>query len=307
LVVWIAYLTIADPARSIPAAQQATEMDPEDGGAWEELGRAKGLAADFAGARAAFERCAAVAPGASDCHFWLAMLASQEGRCEDMEREGRREADFERGGGGIHMAAAMAALGRPDAAVLDILEEYWVPAQAADWQPYRRAGMQAALAVYRGRFEDAAKALDAQRDALDASRTLRMQMRSNLPLAGDRVELLLETGEAASARRVAREFMDTVELSALSRGFEVSGTHEAWWRVAAVAGTPLEAHRTQWVDERLKAGTPPSIVWTLAWGKPVSSAEDARAALDAIARDPRLALPRGGEMFFGSFDADAVA
>jgi serine/threonine-protein kinase len=300
----LAYMTVGDPARCVPAATRATELDPSDAAAWEALGRSLALAGRLDEGRSALERCAAVSVESSDCFFWLGLLDGQQGRCDDMERESRREADVDPRFGNVNLALAMVALGRPESVVRE------TEGRALATYPPERARIQkalvdASLASLAGRFDLAATALDEEARALDASPSARVFFDRAWDLATGRIESRLEIGDDAGARAAAQEFASRVET--LTRRGSQTYFGDAWWSIARVAGAPLEPARSAWVSAKLDASAPGSATWVEAWASPAVTRDDATAAMGALARDPRLALPRGGEDMWLDHDADALA
>ncbi len=300
----LAYMTVGDPLRCVPAATRATQLDPSDAAAWEVLGRSLALAGNIDDGRAALERCAAVSVESSDCFFWLGLLDGQSGRCQDMENESRREADVDARFGNVNLATAMVALGRPEAVVRETVDRY-----LATFTPERariqKALLDASTASLAGRFNLAAAALDEEAQALAASPTARVFFDRAWDLAMGRVESRLEVGDEAGARAAAQDFATRSET--LTRRGSQTYFGDAWWSLARVAGVPLDPARAAWVRAKLDSSAPGSATWVEAWASPVQTAEDATQALAALSRDPRLSLPGGGEDLWLDDDADALA
>jgi serine/threonine-protein kinase len=300
----LAYMTVGDPLRCVPAATRATQLDPSDAAAWEALGRSLALAGNIDDGRAALERCAAVSVESSDCFFWLGLLDGQSGRCQDMENESRREADVDARFGNVNLAIAMVALGRPEAVVRETMGRY-LATYAPERARIQKAQLDASMASLAGRFDLAAAALDEEARALDASPTARVFFDRAWDLATGRVESRLEVGDEAGARAAAQDFATRSET--LTRRGSQTYFGDAWWSIARVAGVPLDPARAAWAFAKLDSSAPGSAAWVEAWASPVQTAEDAAQALAALSRDPRLALPRGGEDLWLDDDADALA
>ncbi len=300
----LAYMTVGDPLRCVPAATRATQLDPSDAAAWEALGRSLALAGNIDDGRAALERCAAVSVESSDCFFWLGLLDGQSGRCQDMENESRREADVDARFGNVNLAIAMVALGRPEAVVRETMGRY-LATYTPDRARIQKALLDASMASLAGRFDLAATALDEEARALDASPTARVFFDRAWDLAVGRVESRLEVGDEAGARAAAQDFATRSET--LTRRGSQTYFGDAWWSVARVAGVPLDPARAAWVSAKLDSSAPGSAAWVVAWASPVQTAEDAAQALAALSREPRLALPGGGEDLWLDDDADALA
>jgi serine/threonine-protein kinase len=300
----LAYMTVGNPAECVPAATRATELDPSDASAWEALGRSLALSGDVDGGRRALERCAAVSVESSDCFFWEGLLDAQVGRCDDMEREARREADVDPRFGDVNLANAMVALGRPDAVVRETIARH-----VATFPPERariqQAVFDAALDALAGRFDAAFAALDEEAKALEASPTARVFFDRAWDLTTARIDARLEVGDEAGAKAAAQDFATRNET--LTRRPSQTYFGDSWWGIARVAGVPLEPDRSAWVTRRLESSAPGSAVWAEAWAAAVRTPLDAAEAVAALSREPRMALPHGGEDLWTGVDADAVA
>jgi serine/threonine-protein kinase len=285
----LAELTIGDTVRGSAFARRATELDPSDGYAWEELGRGLALRGDVEGGRHALEQCAAVSVESTDCHFWLALLDRDDGRCAEMERKARRLADLDPAGYEL-LAQALVALGRSETSVRESVARSLASKPAA-----RRAILQSAhdakLAILGGRFDVAARLLSDAADGLAASPEGRSDL-MNGPVAGLRIHVLAEAGSDSAARTVAREFSHRFDFPDETGRRNTYGS-DLW--TLRVASLPLDPRRRQWVDGQLRSGASGSGVWVLGWARPTVTAEDAKEALAALEGDARLALPRGGE------------
>jgi len=300
----LAYMTVGNPEIGVPSATRATELDPADATAWEALGRGLALSGDVAGGRSALVRCTEISVESSDCFFWLGLLDAQTGRCEDMEREARREADVDARFGNLNLAMAMLALGRPDAVVRETLHRY-VETYAPERARIQQAQVDTEVDSWEGRFDLALAALDEEARAIDASPTSRVFFDRAWDLATWRIGARLEIGDAAGARAAAKEFASRVDT--LTQRPSQTYFGDAWWSIARVAGVPLDPARAAWARQKLDASSPGSAVWIEAWAATVQTPADAAEALAALSRDPRLALPRGGEDMWLSSEADALA
>lgn len=300
----LAYMTVGDPARSVPAATRATELDPSDATAWEALGRTLALSGKVDEGRQALQRCAAVSVESSDCFFWLGLLDGQQGRCGDMEQESRREADVDPRYGNFNLAIAMVAQGRPEGVVRETIGRY-LATFPADRARIQRAVLDAVMAAVAGRFDGALAALDEEARAIEASPNSRIFFDREWDLATGRINARLETGDVPGARAAAQEFAARSET--FNRRASQTYFGDTWWNIASVAGVPLDPDRMAWVKRKLDASAPGSAVWIEGWAATVQTPQDATEALAALARDPRLALPRGGEDMWLDDEADALA
>jgi serine/threonine-protein kinase len=303
--VQVAVRTMGDAVRGPAEARRATELDPRDALAWESLGRSLALSGQLVEARNALETCGTISIESSDCYFWLALLDGAVGRCADMEREARREADLDAKYGNKNLAAASAALGWPASFVREAAARY-VGALPEEEQPIEAAVYDASLSAVAGDFGAASRDVARAVAALNASSRSRLTLKWNSRLTGLRIDLAAETGDLRGARAAARELADRIDL--LGRGSNLTGgARSAFW-ILREAGAPLEPRRHAWIDQYLASGAPAAVAWGEAWARPARTPEEAGDAIAALASDSRLALPRGGE-FAGSasFDADASA
>jgi len=300
LVTLLAEHSIDDLGTGTSIARAATELDPLDGAAWEALGRSLAIAGDLVGGRVALERCAATSSESYDCYFWLAALDGADGRCADMERDASREADGD-GGGYDTLAQAVAALGRPEATVRELLARA-VTADSADLRPVNQALDDARLAALTGRFDLSLARLDEADQAMTASSSPRRELSTYGPVVALRVALLTEIGASVRARSTAREFSDRLEL--LTHGTHAgSGDVGPYWWIVRAAGVPLDPRRRDWAELQRKVGRHKAGTWLNGQASPATTPDEARAAL---ADDAGVALPRGGELLNGMVDGSAA-
>jgi len=284
---WLANRELNDPERAAAAARRAMALDPLDAAALEFLGRATEEKGDLEGARQFFERCVAVSLESTDCLGFLASLDSIEGRCEAMEADGRRQADVDPAWGYARVYRALLALGRPDAVVRDARDRSLV-GHSPDETSVARAQLDAVLAARRGDLDGARSALDAEERAIQASASQHVNELANQQLLRTRVSLYRETGDVARARTAASDYLE--RAASLTEDANIGAAPRRPWWVWAVAGRPLDPARAAWVEEQLGQGVRVASVWLSAWAEPVQTPDDARAALDALSRDPRLAF-----------------
>jgi serine/threonine-protein kinase len=284
---------MSDPARAAATARRGLELDPRNAQDLETLGRSLALGGDVEGGRRALELCGTISPESSDCVNWLATLDGQLGRCDDVERESRRVADVDLLVGNVVMANALAALDRPEAVVRDVLAR----GRGAKPDPAFAAWYDAAFAIAHGRFDLARAALGAAKRAVAGMDELRSDLAANEDLAAQLADLLLETGEDSGAGAVAQESLDRRET--MTRVSSVAGASESWWFLA-VAGHHRDPRSAVWRDEALQEGTPGAIVWASSWARPARTPAEAGEAFEALAKDPRLSLPRGTESLWRS-------
>jgi serine/threonine-protein kinase len=292
-----------DPEQGVASARKATELDPQDAFAWERLGDNLAALGDMQQARHAFERCASVSLESTDCFGWMARLSGVEGKCDQMEVESRRIEDIDPGAEHETILPSMLARDRPEAVVRDILGRA-LASRPPDQAAVLRADAEAVLAANRGAFDASRKALDEEEQAIAASLAQRIDWAPNVRLLGRRVVLARETGDSARARSLAQDFLNRRDVLTEYR-FVVRFPVWPWW-VWAAAGQSPDPARSGWVEEQLGKGMRVSTIWTTAWAQTASTPDEARAALDARARDARLRAPDGGEDLLVMLPTDAI-
>ncbi len=297
----LASLTAANPARGPANARRATELDPLEGEAWEALGRSLAFAGDLGAARSAFERCSVES---SDCYYWLARVDARAGDCVEMERDARRVADRDAYLGNRKLAQALFALEKPEASVREVVAQFVANVPPGSSHAFK-SEYEALLAIAAGRFDPALAELDDARGALAANAALDRELSSYGPVLALRVQLLAEMGRIRDARTAAVEFADRAQT--LAQGPSQFGGMGLYWWVVRAAGRPVDPLRKRWVETELATTPGSGVTWGLAWALPASSAGEATEALEALAHDPRLAFPRGGELGGGEQDVDSRA
>ena len=281
-----------DPERALAVARRAAALDPQDLNAWGIIGYQSSRAGRVDEARAAYARCLSVSSGSSMCLLLQTELEGFDGRCATMEEDAQHLADFMAGVGSSRLLVAMRALDRPDAAVQALLE-HWLAA-SPDGARMFRARQQAIDHIRAGRFDRAARALDEAVAAAPADSEGSSMWRVQTLLLRMRTDLAREMGEATRARREAQELLDRSAAIPMSRQ---EGGYEGWpWWIVAVAGRPLDPARAEWAEGELRDGVRSPELWLRAFAEPARTADEARAALDALARDPRLVGPTPTEV-----------
>jgi serine/threonine-protein kinase len=283
---WIGFLG-EGTSEGLAAAQLATRLDPLDGQAWESIGRSEQGLGRLDQARAAYRRCASISSNSIDCWGWLARLEEAEGHCAEFEANALREAP---GGTPRDLLGAMVANGRSAEAVQEVLSR-WMSTAPPDFKDILRPRHQAWLAFHSGRFAEALPLVDEQERAVDRS-TESAEAWHHLTVATQRVGLLLESGDPEGARRAAAAV--AARLPALGQREHRVLTDPYLWlmRVGEVDRRTLEASRETWIERHHRARTPAGLIWLSAWAPTAFTASEAREALQALARDRRLAAPR---------------
>jgi tetratricopeptide (TPR) repeat protein len=300
---WEGLLDFARPDIARNAARRATELDPLDGQAWQALGRWAVLAGDLDDARSAFEQGSSVATDSIDNLVELGLLNVGSGRCDEAERAFQRATDLDPAGGLRPLASIRAALGRPAAAVRELLEQY-VKALPAAAQPLERTMADVDMAVATGDFDKALSVLERSADLIATNTEYAAHEAHTIA----KVRCLLESGDTHGARDAAREF--AVRSEAWTRLGSLGGDGDLdrvpWLARVASGAVDFESTRAKWVDEKVTGGSPPALIWALGWAAPATTPSEAKAAVAALAEDHRLAvlrLSQSGLYGFGMVDA----
>ncbi len=288
-------------ASALEPARQATALDPDDGQAWEN----EGLALLFAGhadeAHAAFERCASISVDGADCFLDMTFADSVAGRCDDLERDAQSAADRNPAYGMLAVVAS-APLARQNGVPRDKARAAVMTVPATYNPALQREGMEARFSIVDGDFGRAAAHARKEAALLDADATLRATFAMRYQAADHAIEIALETGDEAGARRMAGEFVK--RAAALPREmFKMHGL-DMTMALARLAspGDPLppelEAMRRASIERAREAGADPGEIWNYLYAIPAATPADARAALDAL---PEWSPPTPTPLLMGSF------
>ena len=303
---WLAILPVPSEEQRLELSMRATGLDPLDAQAWENVGKSLALLDRLGEARRALERCASIASASGDCVFWLAQLDAVEGRCEDYDRDARVLAD--RAQQHDTLAQAEASLGRSDATVRELLGQDLADVEESR-RPFQRLANATSLAIRAGRFADARALLGQEVDALAVLPTTNYDLFAPTFIA--RVFLAREVGDDTRARALAGDFLARSE--AWSRSIVVTQGAGAdltifMARVAALAPAAIAALRVAWIEDPLRQGTSPGLLWALGWAASAFTADEASDAISVLERNPRFRPPRVADaMLLSGAWADASA
>jgi serine/threonine-protein kinase len=304
IAVQIAIRVMGKPGEGSMAARHATELDPSDASAWELLGRNLALEGDIVAGRAALDRCAGISPASADCLNWIAFLDGDAGRCAEMERTARREADRDPKFGNWNLADALVALGRSDVAVREVIARL-LDALPPEEASIRKGLFEASLAALQGRFDVTLARLDEADRASASSPAHRDELDGFAPAAAQRIKTLLEIGDERGARDVAGALVDRLDVARQTS--RVLGDDGVYLWVLRAAGVPLDPARRDWVSAALASATPRGAVWLFAWANPATTRADAEDALSALGGKDGLELPRGAENMMSVAAGDGPA
>jgi serine/threonine-protein kinase len=287
---WLAILRYGDPERALASSERAIELDAKDGQAWQNEGIALMLLARTEEARAAYERCATIAGDSVDCLGGVVLLDAVEGHCDTYEADTRRFYDRDPW---VYpgLATTMVARGRPEAAVLEVLEQGAALEHDAD--PARRAidetGSRGALAMFAGDVARAGELARRNLLAVSSNPTTRTDFALRLDSVILLVQALVESGREDEARAVARDFFaqgTETWITTPGDGIEPS---LSLLRLTVGHGGPssqeFATRRDTWIAERLQTSLAyPGLVWTYAYAATATTPDEARMALEVLPR-----------------------
>jgi tetratricopeptide (TPR) repeat protein len=285
---WIAGFDTRSSERVLEVSRRASELDPQDAQALENLGYVLAVLGREEESRQVFERAVAVARNSGDILFALTYLDGAQGRCADMERDARRFVDVEQPFGSAALLCANAALRRPEATLRELAQQH-----AGAWpDPLReiyRVEDDASIAFQEGRF-DAVRS-DVERFAGLVAANAPTIYSMHLWEARTRALLASETGDVAEARRVAQDFVSRRE--AWTEGLHPHGLGRIdstpWLaRLAASQAGTIDAFRSSWIDEQAHDGALAGLLWSFGWAGTALTREEALDALRTRTDDPRL-------------------
>jgi eukaryotic-like serine/threonine-protein kinase len=281
--------TAEGPGASAPYAARAVELDPRYAQAMSLAAQDLAYLGRFAEARKVLARCIEVAPTHVTCATELSHVLEHEGACEEEETMARQlvTASPAQGVAEGLLAAALAARGRPDAAVREALKLKWAALPEA---ARRRAEPEDTLALdlLAGDFVSAERTAKAIEAAAEPSRREVEHGRAARILA----QIYTETGRVLDAARVAGDYLgrrDAWEPDARSDDYAMAADAVPDLLAAARKAnriTPAELilKRAEWVRgwEKKAPLWYRRYVWAHGFAATVDTADDAREALVAL-------------------------
>jgi serine/threonine protein kinase/Flp pilus assembly protein TadD len=277
------------PEASAPFVERATSLDPQYGQAMSLMAQDLAYMGRFPEARATLSRCIAMAPSSVTCAQGLARILDHDGACEEEEAMARQfvTASPETAVAQGVLAQALAARGRPEAAVREALKLRWAALPPAERKPIE-AEETLALELLAGDFvaaEHTAKEIEA---AVEPSR----RESAHGSAARHLVQIYVETGRLADAGRVADAYLgrrDAWEPDARSEDYAMAADAMpellfAALRAGKMTRADLTARRAEWVQGWEKKAPPffRHYVWAHGFAAPVETADEARDALAAL-------------------------
>jgi serine/threonine protein kinase/tetratricopeptide (TPR) repeat protein len=281
---WFGTLKFGEPKSALPLTERAIKLDPDDGVAWQNQGESLRNLGRNEEARASFEHCAGLTVDSTDCLVSLSYLDDSEGRCGAREIDARRQFDRDPSGAAQQLAAAMLALKRPEAAVLDVLEQ----GEARVPDPARRAILQmlhrVPLAIQAADFSRVEELSRQSLAAAPLTPATRTDFGLQFEAAYHVLRALQEMGREKEASKFANDFLARSEN--WSTNYDSDDLLLVFMRYAIGPGAAsmeeFERRRAEWIEER--AGTYPGEIWKLAYAGTALTPDDARDALAALPR-----------------------
>ena len=200
----------------------------------------------------------------------------------------------------------MASTGRNGAALEETLKQGLsaLPPPLNEAAPYFGAGIEVRLAILSGDFARAAVLAKQESAIVAAVPALRDTYSPHYDLTSQLLEIALETGDDAAARRLVGDFLahsDAWPFEAMfGHGVDLS---LYFARLALPSGQPppdFEAQRTVWTQKALFAGADRGQIWDYAYASPALTPGEAQTALAALpAWGPPSPAPANFNNFFG--------
>ena len=282
---WLGAIHYYTPQGLAPA-EDALALDPGDPLSWEIKGDALVVLGKPDEAHAAYERCGANSINGAECFALMSLGDMVAGRCEDFDRDARQAAD--RSPFWLSLVLRAMASKGAGAEALEETAKQWFAAIPPPLGPdIQRLGLQARLAILAGDFQRAGALAQEESKALAADPHLRSIYWLQYQTTTQLVDIALETGDLNAARRVASDFVARSGAwpreAALGQGVDLSLYFARLaWPMNEPAPPEFEVKRRAWLDERLRAGAYKGAVWNFAYASPALTAEEARAALEAL-------------------------
>jgi serine/threonine-protein kinase len=275
---------------SLPAAERAIALDPDDGQSWEVKGTALLVMGRFDDARVAYDRCGALSVHSADCLAWKGFADRMMGRCEDFERDLQHATDRSPGFEAF-LVAAMASTGKPGPALRDVAARA-AAGETPEDRPMSVAAFDTLFANFDGEFADARAFAQKERAVVAAHPRVSTEYYAHYAYTTRFVEAALEMGDLAGARAFASDFVARSDAwtrePAISRGLDLT------LEIVRVAldGGDLEPKRRAWIEARRADGAYAGQLWSYAWAGPAHEPQAAVAALAALAEaGPPVSAP----------------
>jgi serine/threonine-protein kinase len=291
---WIAGFDTGSSERVFEVSRRASELDPQDAQALENLGYILAVLGREDESRQIFERAVAVARNSGDILYALTYLDGAQGRCADMERDARRFVDVEQPFGSSALLCANEALRRPGATLRELAQQH-----AGAWpEPLReiyRVEDEASIAFQEGKFDAARSSVERFASLVAANAPSVYAL--HLWEARTRALLAIEMGNVAEARRVAKDFVsrrDAWTESLHPHGLGRIDSTPWLARLAAGQAGTIDAFRSAWIDDQAHDGALAGLLWSFSWAATALTHEEALNALRTRTDDPRLQPPMAG-------------
>ncbi len=281
------------PEASLPFVERAVALDPKYGLAMSVEGQDLAYLGRFPEARRALAACMAIAPTYVTCAEDLARVLDQEGACEEEETMARTlaAASPAEATAQLLLARALAAQGKPEAAVREALKLRWTALSVAE---RRRVEPREtiSLALLTGDFVTAERLARELEAAAEPSRR-----ESDHGLAARRLaEIYLETGRTAAAGRVAEAFLarrDAWDPDVRTEDYglaldAVPDLLAAALKAGKITRADAGERRAEWMRRWSARASPfyQRYLWIHGYAQTVDTEADAREALVALPKGP---------------------
>jgi serine/threonine-protein kinase len=304
ILMWHSVVHYFTPA-ALPIVERALALDPRDPVEWEVKADALVVQGRLEEGLAAYDTCGQFSIDGAECHAIKGWSERGADRCEDSLGDFNKAVD--RNPFWLNAAVNLMASTGATTQLLEETTKKGVAALPPVFGPEaNRLGYEARLAILAGDFPRAEAATKKEAAALDADPLVHSLYWLRLMVATQRLDVALETGDAAAVQRIAKDFVARSEAwpkeSFLELGIDVFLTVA---RLAYPATEPpppsFEALRRKWIEDKLAAGAYPGVVWSYGWASPALTPAEAKSAIDALAElgPPSTLLSIGGITFSG--------
>ena len=273
-----------DYRAAIASCTAAAERDPGMAAAFWLRGDSYMYLDDVVAGRQDLERCIALSPDGTSCIYELSSLYAGEGRCAEALPFGHRMVDSGLAWLGWELVAAtLLRIDAPQGDVRDAVA-HEIEALAPSTRRTRRAFLDTMLALADGDLIAGRRALDAWERAIEAASNEEDHYQAFQVEAA----LAEEAGDSAAATEAARRYLSRRTAWTPTDGLDSSITAlTTMRRHGALSSAEFAAQRDTWFASTRSAtaghrGMTAGAYWTLGYAAASVTAEEARAALDAL-------------------------
>jgi tetratricopeptide (TPR) repeat protein len=273
----------------VEAARRATTLDPKYADAWQAIAHYHRAHGDTDQELEALDHCIDVSSNAADCRVDRAHILGAAGRCAEMA-EGLRQALVNDPSVTYHShdkyAMGLHAAGRPLEMVREAFRQKWAKLSEAKRRPAELYD-EALLDIATGQFARA------EERALEGSRLVALDQNAatHRKYVDQLVAIYVETGRGKDAARVADGYLKRKDVWLGSeRSVDLLRVMR---QTGALSGAEFEARRASEPEPSARSSDEtPFARWWDDYVKGIALPEEATAALDALAKDGSVKLPR---------------